>query len=140
MESRFFQKKETSQRMQWACQEKVVPCPEGPFFTADRSGTKSPLDSPLDSAVQRETVIVSQNDSSKRLLFDSANDDSAKRFLFCSRWKLPFFKKGQNCVRTGGKYTLQRPKASTCSLSRLQINLKSLQLRFGWVLDNFPRF
>ena len=38
----------------WACQEKVVPCPEGPFFTADRSGTKSPLDSPLGSAVQRE--------------------------------------------------------------------------------------
>ena len=67
----------------WACQEKVVPCPDGPFFTADRSGTKSPLDSPLDSAVQRETVIVSQNDSSKRLLFDSSNDDSAKRLLFC---------------------------------------------------------
>ena len=68
---------------QWACHENVVSCPEGFFFTADRSGTKSPLDSPLDSAVQRETVIVSQNDSSKRLLFDSANDESAKRFLFC---------------------------------------------------------
>ena len=29
-------------------------------------------------------MIVSQNDSSKRLFFGSANDDSAKRFLFCS--------------------------------------------------------
>ena len=64
-------------------QEKVVQCPEGPVFTADRSGTKIPPGRPSGLAVQRETVIVSQNDSSKRLLFDSSNDDSAKRFLFC---------------------------------------------------------
>jgi len=63
---------------EWACQENVVSCPEKFFFTADQSGTNSPLDSLLDSAVQRETVIVSQNDSSKRLLFDSANDDSGQ--------------------------------------------------------------
>ena len=54
---------------QWACHEKVVQCPEGFFFTADRSGTKSPLDSPLGIAVQRETVIVSQNDAAKQESF-----------------------------------------------------------------------
>ena len=51
---------------QWACHEKVVQCPEGPAFTADRSGTKIPPGRPSGLAVQRETVIVSQNCSSKR--------------------------------------------------------------------------
>ena len=69
---------------EWACHEKVVQCPEGPVFTADRSGTKIPPGRPSGLAVQRKTVIVSQNDSSKRYFFYSANDDSAKRFLFCS--------------------------------------------------------
>ena len=92
---------------QWACHEKVVQCPEGPVFTADRSGTKISSGRPSGLTVQRGICNVSQNDSSKRfflvlrtmilrddscfaafflvlIFFGSANHDSAKRFLFCS--------------------------------------------------------
>ena len=50
---------------EWACQENVVLCPEGFFFTADRSGAnfadEIPSGQPSGQRVQRETVIVSQN-------------------------------------------------------------------------------
>ena len=66
----------------WACHEKVVQCPEGPVFTADRSGTKIPPGRPSGLAVQRETVIVSQNDAQNRNRFAESSFAESKNHFF----------------------------------------------------------
>ena len=79
---RFQRQSKVLANCQWACHEKVVQCPEGPVFTADRSGTKIPPGRPSGLAVQRKTVIVSQNDAQNRNRFAESSFAEPKNKFF----------------------------------------------------------